>query len=479
MVNILRRIFSINYMLKPHQQESELPHTKDIYKLTIRTAWPSMLEAFLMGLVGLVDTIMVGALKGDLGTRAIAAIGITGQPRMILFTFIFSLNVGVTAVVARRRGENDRKRANETLYQSLAVCFVIVIIMGIFGIAFAEPFMRFAGANDDIIEFASDYFRITSVGFVFSGLGMIINAAQRGIGNTKISMHTNIIANVVNVILNFLLISGNFGFPRLEVKGAAIATAAGNFVMFLICVIKVIRKNDNGEEYNFLRLSNKIKDYIPRRDTMKSIVNVSSSALVEQLCLRVGFFIFARIIAELGTVPLSTHHMCMNILSISFTFGDGLGIASASLVGRNLGAKKPDMAIIYGKVSQRMALMVSSVLFFVFTLGRYFLIGLFTDDPNIISVGALLMIVIAIISPIQTSQVVISGSLRGAGDTKFVAVTSLVSVGILRPLFSWLFCYPLGFGLIGAWVAILFDQVLRLVLNFWRFAKGEWTKKKV
>ena len=339
--------------------------------------------------------------------------------------------------------------------------------------------MRFAGAKDDIIEFAVDYFRITSVGFIFSGLGMVINAAQRGIGNTKISMHTNIIANLVNVTFNFLLISGRFGFPRLEVRGAAIATVISSCVMFTICVVKVIKKNNAVEEYNFLRLSFKIKEYIPTIDTMRSIINVGSSALVEQLCLRVGFFAFARIIADLGTVSLSTHHMCMNILSISFTFGDGLGIAAASLVGRNLGAKRPDMAIIYGKVSQRMALMVSTVLFFVFTLGRYSLIGLFTDDPNIIRVGALLMIVIAFISPFQTSQVVISGSLRGAGDTKFVAITSLIGVGILRPVIAWALCYPLGWGLIGAWISILFDQILRIILNFWRFAKGEWTKKKV
>lgn len=480
MVNILRRAFSVNYMLKPNQVTSdELPSTKEVYKLTLKTAWPSALEAFLAGLIGMFDTIMVGALKGDLGTRAIAAVGITGQPRMILLTFIFSLNVGVTAVVARRRGENDRKKANETLAQSLLVCFIIVLFMGVLGIIFAEPFMRFAGAGDDIIDFASDYFRITSVGYFFSSLGMVINAAQRGIGNTKISMHTNIIANVVNVVFNYLLISGKFGFPALEVKGAAIATVIGNFVMFVICFIKVIKKNNGNDEYNFLRLVFKWENFKLKAETMKSVINVGSSALVEQLCLRVGFFMYVRIIAELGTVPLSTHQMCMNILGISFTFGDGLSIASSSLVGRSLGAKRPDMAIIYGKVSQRMALMISTGLFFIFTTGRYFLIDLFTDDPEIIKVGAMLMIVIAVISPFQTSQVVISGSLRGAGDTKFVAVTSFISVAVLRPLCSWVLCYPAGLGLLGAWLAILVDQLIRLILNFWRFSQGEWTKKKV
>jgi Na+-driven multidrug efflux pump len=169
----------------------------------------------------------------------------------------------------------------------------------------------------------------------------------------------------------------------------------------------------------------------------------------------------------------------MNMQNMSFTFGDGLSIASSSLVGRSLGAKRPDMAIIYGKVSQRIALLIASVLFVVFIAGRYFFVGLFTDTPKVIEMGVVIMILIAISSPFQLSQVVFSGSLRGAGDTKFVAMASFISITFVRPFFTWLFCYPLGFGLTGGWISLIIDQGLRLAFSLWRFSKGEWTKKKL
>ena len=469
-------------MLKPAQRTSEeLPKSKEVYSIALKTAWPSMLETFLVGLIGMADTVMVGALGGSLGDDAIAGVGITGQPRMILFAAIFSLNVGVTAVVARRRGEQDKKKANETLMQSLIVCFFIVILMGVFGFVFARPLMLLAGAKENtrILEFSVQYFQITSIGFVFSSLGLVINAAQRGSGNTRISMYTNITANIVNLIFNYLLINGNFGFPRLMVQGAAIATAFGNFVMFVICLINVTLAA--GED-KFLKLNFKFSNLKLRLETLKGVINVSSSAFVEQICMRIGFFVYARLVAGLDTptIPaMATYTICMQIQNMSFTFGDGLSIASSSLVGRSLGAKRPDMAIIYGKTAQRLALMVSAVLFFVFAFGRYFFVGLFSDTQKILEMGSVIIMLIAVSSPFQLSQVVLNGCLRGAGDTKFVAVTSFVSITFIRPILTWVFCYPLGLGLVGAWLSLIADQVVRLVFAMWRFGQGKWTAKKV
>jgi Na+-driven multidrug efflux pump len=169
----------------------------------------------------------------------------------------------------------------------------------------------------------------------------------------------------------------------------------------------------------------------------------------------------------------------MQIQNISFTFGDGLSIASSSLVGRSLGAKRSDMAIIYGKTAQRMAFLVSAVLFFVFISGRYFFVGLFTNTPAVLEMGAVVIILIALSSPFQLSQVVLNGCLRGAGDTKFVAAVSFISITFIRPIFTWIFCYPMGIGLAGAWLSLIADQLIRFVFAQHRFTKGKWTAKKV
>ena len=480
----MRRIFSVGYMLRENQHTDEaVPKSKEIYNITLKTAYPALIEAFLVALMGIISNIMVGSLGGTLGDDAIAGVGITGQPRMILLACVFSLNIGITAVVARRRGENNRDGANATLRQGLIICLFIVAIMGTFGAIFARQLMLLAGAQEGtrILEFATDFFRITIIGFVFSSFGMVINAAQRGCGNTRISMYTNIIANLVSVSLNFLLITGRFGLPALGVRGAAIAMVTGNITMFVICVINATKRD------GFIRLSFKMPEKLRDiklfdKETLSGIADVSSSALVEQLFMRIGFWVTVRLVAGLNTpeIPAMTvYSICMNLQNIMFAFGDGLSIASASLVGRSLGAKRPDMAIIYGKVSQRLAFIVSGGLFVVFMFGRYVFVGLFSDTAVVIEMAAAVAVLIAISAPFQIAQVVLTGSLRGAGDTKFVALQSFICIVFVRPGLTWLFCYPLGLGVMGAWVALTIDQAVRLLISFRRFTQGKWTVKKV
>lgn len=467
-LNFLRYFFSCRSMVKKEMIVGELPQSRSLYKRAISMAWPSTLESVLVGLIGAVDTMMVGSL----GHEAISAVGITVQPRFIFLAFVLSLNVGVTAVTARRKGQNDRAGANGCLKQALLLSGGLSLLLSIGAIIFAEPILRFAGAGDDIISDALDYFRILMVGLFFNSVALTINAAQRGVGKTKISMINNVTANVINIIFNFLLITGQFGFPRLGVKGAAIATVLGFFVAFVMAICSIIKKE------NFLSVRFRGGWKFEGR-TMRGLADVGSSALVEQLCLRFGFFTYAKIVASLGTMAFAAHQICNNISTISFCFGDGIAVAASALVGQSLGEKRPDLSIIYGKISQRIAMCVSACLTLAFIFGRTFFISLFSDEAPVIELGAQVMLVLAAISLPQTSQVVISGCLRGAGDTKFVAGVSLVSTAIVRPIIAWLLCYPLNLGLVGAWVSMLIDQVGRLACNFARFSTGKWTKKEV
>jgi len=454
-------------MVKTEEIVGEIPTDKEIYKNAIEMSWPSALEAVLVQLIASADLIMVGGL----GAAAISAVGITTQPKFILLAIIFSLNVGVTAVVARRKGENDREEANKALRQSIVISFIVSLILSILGIMFARPLILFAGAQSDVVDAAVIYFKIICVGNFFTSLSLTINAAQRGVGNTKISMKTNVAANLVNLVFNYLLIGGNFGFPALGVTGAAIATAIGNFIGFLLSLKSITISHE------FLEIK-KGQNWKPDKYTLASILNISGSAFVEQVFMRIGFFT-NKLIASLGTVEFATHQICMNIISLSFAFGDGLGIAASALVGQNLGAKRPDIATIYGRSLQRIAVTVGLLFTIAFLLAGRFLLSLYTNELAVIEAGAKIMIIIACFAPINTSNVVISGSLRGSGDTKFVAYTSFVSIGIVRPGATWLFCYPLGLGLIGAWFAFGTDQLLRFVINYARFLKGEWTKIKI
>lgn len=468
MGNLLKRFFSIDYMLKKDEILGSLPTTREVYKNSFNMSWPCAFEAVLVSLVGSIDIMMVGGL----GAEAIAAVGLTNQPKFVLLAMIFSLNVGVTAIVARRKGAEDFKGANSCLKQSIILSFIISLIMAISGYIFANEIMLFAGAGEDVINDSVAYYKILMVSIVFTSLSLTINAAQRGVGNTKISMRTNVVANIVNLIFNYFLINGVWIFPRLEVRGAAIATTLGSIVGFLMSVFSVY--------YNTRILDLRGKgNWKFDKATMKAFLSISGSSVVEQVFMRIGFFSFAIIVAALGTIAFATHQICMNVINLSFCFGDGLSAAAASLVGQNLGAKRPDKAKIYGKTGQRMAFIVSTVLFFVFILARKQIIRLFNSEEHIVSLGGMIMIIIAFTTHAQTSQTVYNGCLRGAGDTKFVALISFISIALIRPGLAWILCFPANLGLKGAWIALFADQTMRYILGKKRFDSGKWTKIKI
>ncbi len=465
---IFAYLFGIEHMMKNSTPLGDMPSGAAAYRTFLKVAWPSALESLLVALVSFFDTMMVSGL----GENAINAVGITNQPKFILLAIIFSLNVGVTAVVARRKGQQDRDGANHTTRVAILLSAMLSLLTSTLGFLFARPILTFAGADPVYLEDAIAYFRILCVSIVFTALNLTINAAQRGCGNTKISMRTNIAANIVNITFNFLLINGIWIFPRLEVKGAAIATALGALTSCSISFATLLRKN------GYLSLVRRGR-WSPNAEVLSPIVKVSSSAFIEQVFMRIGFFAYAKIVAGLGPTPYATHLICMNILNLSFCFGDGLSIAASALVGQNLGARRPDLSTIYGKVGQRMAFICSTFLFVLFIAGRYELIRLFSKEEATIALGASIMVIMAFSTHFQTSQVVLNGCLRGAGDSAFVAATSMISIAVIRPILTYVLCYPAGLGLAGAWISLIVDQGFRFIAGFWRFSGGKWSKIKL
>ena len=206
--------------------------SKKGYQTAFHMAWPAVMESFFIALAGMVDSLMVSSL----GAYAVAAVGLTTQPKFIGLCLFIAMNVSVSALVARRRGEEDKKGANQVLLMAVTFTVLAGAVISLICVAFANPIIAFCGANEDTHESAVIYFRIIMGGMMFNIITMVINAAQRGAGNTKIAMRTNVTSNLVNMVFNYLLIGGNFGFPRLEIAGAAIATVLGTVVACVMAV---------------------------------------------------------------------------------------------------------------------------------------------------------------------------------------------------------------------------------------------------
>lgn len=464
-MSFLDVLFPVHKMLKKEDIIGDIPASREVVKKTFDIAWPSALESVFIALIGAVDMMMVG----NLGKEAISAVGIVTQPKFIVLAPILALNISVNVLVARRKGQKDKESANLYLRQALLISTLVAFVLSLTAGIFSKELLLFAGANDDYLHLAIPYFRYILIGNFFYSVGLTMTAAQRGAGNTKISMKTNLAANVVNLFFNAMLINGLFFFPRLEVTGAAIATMIGNIVSFCMALYSVTRKG------GFLELSLKDKWSVDL-PAMNDIFIISKSSLIEQIFLRIGFFTYSKAVASLGTVDFSAHQVCMNIMHISFAIGDGLQIACTSLVGQSLGAKRPDMAMIYGKVSQRIGIMMAIMTGLVITGLRSELLSFFTSDADVILAGSIPMMIISVTVLFQIPQVIVVGSLRGAGDVKFVAMMMLISVTLVRPILAYVLCYPVGLGLIGAWLALLLDQITRFTLSFVRYHQGHWTR---
>lgn len=505
---------------KSKAERRKLPpgaESKTLYKDIVRIAWPSLIEMTLASLVSMVDMMMVGKIPG-MGSSAITAVSLATQPRFLFMMLFMALNTGATAVIARARGAGDRDEANNILRHAFLLNCLMAIPMMIIGIFTAEPLIKFMGGdgvkNGTItaatVAASKTYLQIQMAGFLPTIIPITITAVLRGTGNSRVPMVYNIVANVVNVFLNWVLIYGNLGAPAMGVAGASLATIIGLCVATVMALFSVL----SGK--NYLHLS--FKKFKLNVRIIGQIIKVGVPALIEQGIMRVGIIIFTRTIGSLGEVNMATHQVCMNIQSLTFMTGQAFAVSSTTLVGQCLGKTRPDMAEHYSRRCRRLGLYVALFLAVTFSIGGGQVVKLYTDasDPTylqVVMLGALLMLFVAFLQPIQSSQFILAGALRGAGDTRSTAVITLITVLVVRPVFAWFFVSLLGWGdinfvlnptlenivmtlaglhgkaepgtilvnlgLIGAWISIALDQILRSLLVMARYNSGKWKKIKL
>lgn len=449
------------------EQREELT-IQDARRDVVHLAWPAVVEQLLIQLFSMVDMMMVGGV----GPAAIAAIGLTNQPIFLAMAAFMALNVGTTAVVARFIGAGETGEANAAARQSLTIIVLLGVLATIAVYAFAVPIVRFMGTEADAFDYAVLYLRVISFGFIPQTIGMAVTAMLRGAGDTRTPMRYNIIANVVNVVGNILLINGYLGFPRWGIFGAALATDIGRVVGMILA----LRAITHGKSALHISIRDK---FTPRLDLIKRMINIGTPAMLEQVIMRFAMISFTRVVSGLGTMVFAAHQIGMNIVGLSFTPGMGFGMAATSLVGRSLGRKRPDWAEIYGWQTRRVGMMVASAMGVVFFFAGGFLASLYTDDPEVIRNAALALKIIALVQPLQSTQFILAGALRGAGDTRWPLISTFVGTVGVRIMLSILFVNVLGWGLTGAWLAMAIDQCTRSTFIYFRYRSGLWKAIKV
>ena len=214
-------------------------------------------------------------------------------------------------------------------------------------------------------------------------------------------MRTNVTSNIVNIVLNYLLIGGNLGFPALGIAGAALATVLGTVVSCIMSIVSILRSD------GFISIPYIIRNRLkPNLSSFFSLVKVGYSVFFEQLLMRIGFILTAIMAAHQGTDAMAAHQVGMNIMGLSFSFGDGLQSTAVALIGRSLGEKNEDLAKEYGRTCKMLGFSIATVLVFVYFFGAHWLFSLFFREEHIIAIGVNIMHVIIFVVVFQICQVI-------------------------------------------------------------------------
>ena len=334
--------------------------------------------------------------------------------------------------------------------------------------------MELAGSNADTHQAAVEYFQIIMGGMFFNVLTMVINAAQRGSGNTRLSMTTNLVSSIVNVIFNYLLIEGHLGFPAWGIRGAAIATVLGTVVSAAMAVFSLFRNN------SYVRIPDMIRQKArPTRESARAIWRLAWNTSLENIAMRIGFLATALLAARLGTDEFAAHNIGMNILGLGFSFADGMQVAAVALTGEALGAGKKKEAREYGGICQKIGFVISVALSLLLLLGGRWFYSLYFREEHILDMGVIITRYTMFIVLLQISQIIFTGCLRAAGDVHYTLVGALISVTLIRTLVTVLLVLVFNLGLHGIWLGVLSDQLSRFFLMGRRFRQGKWVDLKI
>lgn len=433
-------------------------------------ALPSLVELVLTSLTSMADQIMVGRLPGQLGVQALSAVGLCMNPKFILMTALMAINTGTTAVVARYRGMGNQEKANQTFKQSLIFNIFLSAIMMVIGVVFARELIGLIAGNgisQSTVDYAVVYFRIQMYGFIPLMMTNTVTSTLRAIGDSKMPMVYNTIANVVNLFFNYGLIYGKLGMPEMDVAGASLATVIGQCVAFVIAMYIMFSK----KRYVYIDFKEKT-GY--NKTIMSNVLGIGLPSMLEQLCLRIGIIIYSRIVASLGDISYATHMVCMNIQSLTFMSGMAFQNSATTLMGQSLGRRRLDMADNYTRMTRNISFWISCIIGVVLALFGGQIVNIYNSTPEIVEMGGKLLAIVAITQPFQSSQFVTTGALRGAGDTKYPAVVIFICTLIVRSVLGYIFVIQLDMGLIGAWFAIVVDQLLKTAMIFARYNTGKW-----
>ena len=425
-------------------------------------AIPMMLEMSMESVFAVVDIAFVSRL----GTDAIAAVGITEALVTVLYAVAVGLGMGVTAMVSRRIGAKQTDAAASVTGQAIWIGAVLSIVIGVAGATYAKEMLTMMGASDSVVATGTGFTSVLLGGSVTILYLFLLNAAFRGAGDAAVALRSLWIANGLNIILDPCLIFGLGPFPEMGVTGAAVATTIGRGTGVLYQLWYLF--DGRGRlEFHFRHLR-----VIP--SLISRVLIISIGGVGQFLVATSSWIIIMRIVALYGSSAIAAYTIALRMLEFVWLPAWGLGNAAATLVGQNLGARQALRAERSAWLAARYNTIFMSVAgVFIIALAPW-IVGLFTDVPEVMSYGTSCLRILGIGFPMYAIGMIITQALNGAGDTVTPTVINLICFWMLQiPLSYWL-ATTVELGPNGVFLAMVISESLLTVLSVIIFRRGSW-----
>ena len=427
-----------------------------IRRAVLTLALPVTVSSLLQRTEGILDIFLVGGL----GATAIAAVGIGQLLVFFAVTVVASLTVGATVVIAQLWGARRFTDAGQAAVHVLALALVISLALMALGILVSRPAMKLLGAAPDVVTLAGPYLDIIFLVIPFTIVIQVLSGILHGTADTRTPMYAMIGVNVLHVLLAYPLIYGRWGFPNLGINGAAVAVGAAESVGVLVLLIRCSTL--------FVRPTRL------RRDLARAVWDVGLPVFGERVMQQVGVLLYTKLVLMYGTVAYAAHQVGLSIEAFSFLPGYGFAVAAATMAGQSIGAGKYARAKLENWEANRLAACVMAGMGLLFFFFPYALLRAFTDDLAVIELGTLFLKIVALLQIPLALTMVLSGSLRGAGDTRYIMGTTIVGMWGVRLPLACIAALWLQLDLIFVWSAMVADWTIRMGLLIVRYRSERW-----
>lgn len=428
---------------------------------------PMVLEMLMESLFAVVDVWVVS----HLGAEATATVGLTESLLTVSYALAMGLSVGATAVVARRVGEKDPERAARAAGQALLLGVGVGVVLGLVGALLARPLLAAMGASPWVLEHGLGFARLMLASMLSVVLLFVNNAVFRAAGDAAISMRVLWLANALNIVLGPCLVLGLGPFPKLGILGAAVGTTIGRSAGVLYQLYRLFR----GDGRIKLRREHLTVEW----GTLAAMVRLSGNATFQSLVGTSSWVVLVRIVSSFGSAAVAGYTVAIRIVMFALLPSWGMSNAAATLVGQNLGARKPERA---EQAVWRTGLYNTAFLGAVGALFIGFapaLIGFFTDDPLVARYATVGLRVVSAGFLFYAFGMVLTQALNGAGDTVTPTLLNVLCFWCLELPLAWVLARPLGWGPTGAFTAVAVAFSVLAVASAWVFRRGRWKTRAV